>query len=481
MTASLLLSWREGVSTEANAKDAFRVQGPHVRVVLRHLTPAIVNALEQLTSLGTEEEHLTELVLDAGGAAALASWYYTLQQLADRGLVCRVVQDAGKPLATLVPIAPAFPFTSPSALGDGPFLLSRFAYLRRMEDKFVLESPLVRARLILQDDRCAALLALLAKSRTRPELIERACMLPEDAIALMLGLLTSAEMLQKIDPSGAEEESNALRSWEFHDLLFHSRSRKGRSDSPFGATYRMAGQLEPPPAVKPSPADETCDLYRPDMERLRREDIPLSEIVERRRSLREYEVRPITARQLGEFLYRVGRIRDSREVDLDTPAGPVRMAFVSRPYPSGGALYELEFYVAVNACEDLASGLYHYDASRHRLGRLCGRTRAVEHLLTDAAASADIPAERVQVVILLSARFPRLAWKYASIAYALILKHVGVVYQTMYLTATAMSLAPCALGGGDSDLFARAAGMDYYAETTVGEFLLGSGLSTTAP
>jgi hypothetical protein len=44
----------------------------------------------------------------------------------------------------------------------------------------------------------------------------------------------------------------------------------------------------------------------------------------------------------------------------------------------------------------------------------------------------------------------------------------------MYLTATAMGLAPCAIGGGDADLFARAAGTDYCAETSVGEFLLGS-------
>jgi hypothetical protein len=44
----------------------------------------------------------------------------------------------------------------------------------------------------------------------------------------------------------------------------------------------------------------------------------------------------------------------------------------------------------------------------------------------------------------------------------------------MYLAATAMGLGPCAVGGGDADLFARAAGTDYYAETSVGEFLLGS-------
>ena len=73
-----------------------------------------------------------------------------------------------------------------------------------------------------------------------------------------------------------------------------------------------------------------------------------------------------------------------------------------------------------------------------------------------------------------AARFPRVAWKYASMAYALTLKHVGVLYQTMYLAATAMDLAPCGVGCGDADLFARAAGTDYYAESSVGEFLLGS-------
>ena len=67
-----------------------------------------------------------------------------------------------------------------------------------------------------------------------------------------------------------------------------------------------------------------------------------------------------------------------------------------------------------------------------------------------------------------------MAWKYESIAYALTLKDVGVLFQTMYLAATAMGLAPCALGGGDADLFARAAGTDYRVETSVGEFLLGS-------
>jgi len=95
-------------------------------------------------------------------------------------------------------------------------------------------------------------------------------------------------------------------------------------------------------------------------------------------------------------------------------------------------------------------------------------------LLADAGRATTIPAESLQVLIIIAARFRRIAWKYASIAYALTLKHVGVLTQTMYLVATAMDLAPCGVGVGDSDLFARTAGTDYYDETSVGEFLLGS-------
>ena len=67
-----------------------------------------------------------------------------------------------------------------------------------------------------------------------------------------------------------------------------------------------------------------------------------------------------------------------------------------------------------------------------------------------------------------------MAWPYEGIPYATTLKNTGALLQTMYLVATAMGLAPCAMGRGDADLFARVAGTDYYAETSVGEFMLGS-------
>lgn len=151
-----------------------------------------------------------------------------------------------------------------------------------------------------------------------------------------------------------------------------------------------------------------------------------------------------------------------------------------RPYPAGGTLYELDVYVAIAACGGLSPGLYRYDGVGHRLVRRAGRTAEVDRLLADAARATGLPATEPQVLLVLAARMPRVAWKYTGLAYALVLKDVGVIFQTMYLAATAMGLAPCAVGLGDSDLFAQAAGVDYYTETSVGEFLLGSAPSDSS-
>jgi SagB-type dehydrogenase family enzyme len=190
--------------------------------------------------------------------------------------------------------------------------------------------------------------------------------------------------------------------------------------------------------------------------------------------VREFGDPPISAKQLGEFLFRVGRVKELKELEVPTPNGSLPMDFALRPYPGGGALYELELYPVVNHCADLASGMYHYDPLNHRLEKLAGKTPEVEGLLRAASGATTIPVEHIQVLIVVAARFQRMAWKYNTLAYAATLKHVGVLYQTMYLAATAMGIAPCAIGCGDSDVFTRAAGTDYYTESSVGEFLIGS-------
>jgi oxazoline/thiazoline dehydrogenase len=74
----------------------------------------------------------------------------------------------------------------------------------------------------------------------------------------------------------------------------------------------------------------------------------------------------------------------------------------------------------------------------------------------------------------MAARFARLSWKYEGIAYGTTLKNTGVLYEAMYLAATAMGLAPCGIGGGESAVFSEAIGVNPMIESSVGEFMLGT-------
>jgi SagB-type dehydrogenase family enzyme len=476
LSAALVLSWREGVTAAADGEGTLVVQGCGGRVSLRAVAPVLRDALRRLASPGEDEDRLAELVRGVGNGF-LARWYYYLECLSRRGLLCHSAHMNGTRLATLVAVSSVFAANPAPVVPGRRYVLSRFAYLRGEGGEAVLESPLAHARVILNDCRTAALVGALAAPVTAQELAARVGGVPADAVLRVCTLLLRAGMLGEVSAAGtcALDEDPALQTWAFHDLLFHARSRRGRFDAPYGGTSRLADRLAPPPALKPALAGETRELYRPDLARLERDDPPLAWVQERRCSVRDFDAeRPISARQLGEFLFRVARVKSCRRADVMTPYGSICMDFASRPYPAGGGLYELEVYAAVNRCANLEPGLYHYDPLRHRLARLCGRTEEVASLLRDAAESTTVPAADLQVLLILAARFSRVAWKYESIAYALTLKHVGVLLQTMYLAATAMGLGPCAVGGGDADLFARAAGTDYCAETSVGEFLLGS-------
>jgi SagB-type dehydrogenase family enzyme len=471
----LRLVWREGVSAsaegEGEGEGTLVVQGPAVRVCLRQLPGAIREATARFNPPGEDQDRLSELI-GSDGNGTLAHWYHCLERLTRLGLLCHVACASGTRLATLVAVSPYFVSRPGHVVAGRRYVLPRFAYLRRQGTEAVLESPLAHARVIFNDCRVAALVGALAAPATAADLAERVGALPAEAVAGVLTLLWNAGML---DEAGHEEDAPALQTWEFHDLLFHARSRRGRFDAPYGGTFRLADRLAPPPALKPAVAGEAHELYRPDLDRLEQDDPPLARVQARRRSVRDFDgARPITARQLGEFLFRVGRVTGQHAREVTTPHGPVRLEFAPRPYPAGGGIHELELYAVIGVCTDLSAGLYHYEPARHRLIRLRGRTAEVAALLGDAAASTGGPEDSVQVLLILAARFARLAWKYESIAYALTLKHVGVLYQTMYLAATAMGLGPCAIGGGDADLFARAAGTDYFAETSVGEFLLGT-------
>lgn len=444
-----------GVQVERLADGTVRLYRGRRGTALGRLDPAIDPLVDLLASGMYTEEQLTERVLASGQEIRLLDLHMLVERLRAGGWLDRVLTYDGVPVMTVRPVSPrpAPPGAAPRSPA-WPVSLSRFAVLRAGESALLVESPLAHAALVLHDPRAVAVLAALASGGAPDVAVEL-----RDAVTKIL-----------LDHSFAvglgEEEDFSRLMWAPHELWFHARSRAGRHDLPYGGTYWAEKIAEPLPVARPRRGTTTVPLFRPDLTALRKSDPTLTAVLEDRCSVREHDdSAPLTLSQFGEFLFRTARVRHTMREGKNELS--------DRPYPSGGACHELEIYPVVHNVAGLEPGLYHYDPVSHSLEFVAGPGQPVT-ALSELARISSLMRTPPQVTLVIAARPGRVMWKYQSMAYALTLKHVGVVYQVMYSVATAMGLAACALGGGDSDAFALATGLSYLDETSVGEFILGS-------
>lgn len=464
------LSLKKNVRIEKENDDLLLI-GIDSALRFKNPSPGIHAGILSLANRAITEEDLSKVISEKDGTLDWSKFYFYINKIEEKRLFRKTILVGKSPLATLEPISPSFSFVEHELLKEARYRLSRFAYSHLEDGKMVLESPLGHAKVILEDWRANSVLGMFACFCTLDEIYKNFRDLGLENIKALLQLLLNINAISEINEQAKipEEEDKPLVQWDFHDLLFHSRSRLGRHDNPFGGTFRFLEKIEPLPAIKPSMSDQIIELFRPDMENLEKEDVPFTQVIENRRSIREYGDNPITVKEIGEFLFRTARVIEIRDANPEIGA---YYQSTMRPYPGGGAVYELELYLTVNECEGLVKGLYHYNPKDHFLEILSDMNDHLENLLQDAKNSSAME-NNPQLLITLAARFQRFAWKYQSMAYSAILKNVGVLYQQMYLAATAMGLAPCGIGGGNSDLFAKASNLNYYEETSVGEFLLG--------
>jgi SagB-type dehydrogenase family enzyme len=361
------------------------------------------------------------------------------------------------------------------ALDDADVLvLSRFAYLRRRADDFVLESPRAGALFRICDPQIAAGIARLVS----PQPV-KALRREEGGVRdALLALLTDCRILFRVDPAGTSDLRSAegnddLVLWDFHDLLFHARSTEGRHANPAGGAYPYAAVMAPLPAVRPVWPGRRIDL-RSLSAVSSKGNSGLPQLLRERHSTRSFDAaKPITLAELAQFLDATSRIHSTFEGKIEElgEESPV-VSYAIKPHPGAGGAYELELYLAVDQCEGLARGFYHYAAADHALVAIDAPPPAFAALLS-AAEFATGATAAPQVLITIAARFGRISWKYSSLAYALVLKDVGVLIQTFYLMATEMALGGCAIGSTNIELFAKMTGLDFCAEGPVGQFALG--------
>ncbi|MDA1301065.1 MAG: SagB family peptide dehydrogenase [Proteobacteria bacterium] len=446
------------------------------KITLRQVSPGLRQTIESLQHTGASVPLLIGKTMQSEGPAAIGKLTHYLKTLSQHALLRHTLTVDGIDWLTIEPTAVYYRFDEQAISNEKSYMLSRFACIRNDNGQLLLESPLGFARILVHGAAAMTAIHHLSRAQTPGQLHESCDCLDEATALQLLSILANGGALAE-SPDGSNEpdaDDPIMKQWEFHDLLFHSRVRLGRHSQPYGGTYPYVDKFESPPLMRAPLSDEYIELEYPDIDKLRADDLPFTEVLEARASLREQGDPPLNLKQLGEFLYRSARIKTFAE-----PAG------VSwRPSPGGGAIHELDIYPLISNCDGIEPGLYHYNPRDHFLSRAAQASPMLSTLAQIASITAQME-QPPQVLLLVTARFQRIQIKYQSMGYAVMLKNLGALYQTFYLVATAMGLSPTALGGGHSDLFNQVTGINYYEETTIGEFILNSRLpgdhSTATP
>lgn len=446
-----LWSFREDVFVEPDPDQGVIVV--HSRwedTVLPMPAPAVVEALRRM-SLGPIS--LGNVIRSGAERRALGALLDRLGHLVVRSFGI----DREQPLISVVPLTPQAAFHLPERPPVNPVRLSRFAVLTTDGGNYLLESPLSHHRVVLHRADALGHLGTLM----RPGPASAAAPETRSVISCLMaaGMVVEAvtgDPFQRVE--FAEDRDPALTAWTPIDLMFHTRSTLGRHDQDFGVTYPLGEHGSVEPVVKETA--EGVPLPRPSWDDLAA-DPPFSAVVEAHRPADAFSDEAMTLTDLGALLYRTARVRSL----TGSPSTEATATTSDRPHPTSGDCHELELYAVVDRCAGLARGVYHYDPYHHRLNPLGGDP---DELLVSANLASAPP-----VLLMVTARFRRLSWKYNGLGYSLVLTDAGALVQTLSLVATALGLAGRRLDGPDIEASAQVFGLDWRTESSVCGYAVG--------
>jgi len=192
------------------------------------------------------------------------------------------------------------------------------------------------------------------------------------------------------------------------------------------------------------------------------------QLLDTRRSLRNYSGKPMTQAQLAFMLWSVQGVQSYR--------GNVA---TFRTVPSGGARHPFETYIAVQNVEGLEPGLYRHLpmesvgeklATIERLGPIEDYSEKITSMLAGQAWAAKAP-----IILFYSCVPYRAEWRYVSAAHRVALIDLGHVGQNAMLSAVALGLGSCCMAAFDQQRCDEVLGFDGLNEYTVYAVSVGAG------
>lgn len=217
---------------------------------------------------------------------------------------------------------------------------------------------------------------------------------------------------------------------------FHERTKYHRATNA-GVTRNIRNFLSHPSLIARAAASQreintAPPVNLPDALDL---DCELTAAMAARTSVRRGELKgAISAAELSTILQH--GVRANR---LLRPSAAPTVAQWVRPYPSGGALFPIELYVAAAGVEGLPVGVSNYNAVKHEL-------QVLPHASPAAVRAAETSYEdypAAPCVLVLTGVFERSIQKYGPRGYRLALIEAGHMMQNIILLVTALGLKAC--------------------------------------
>jgi SagB-type dehydrogenase family enzyme len=186
----------------------------------------------------------------------------------------------------------------------------------------------------------------------------------------------------------------------------------------------------------------------------------LNDALYNRKSTRVFDKKILTKNDISTLLFYSAGVKSMKGNDWDSSR---------RFYPSGGARYPLDIYVVLYNNTEIEKGVYHYNVKRHTLELL-----KKGNYLNEIKAGLDKKLlKNTNMAILITSVFGRNQIKYGDRGYRFILQESGHLGQNIYLTAAALNIGCCALGGYVDSVINDLLDIDGINESVVYSFIIG--------
>lgn len=358
------------------------------------------------------------------------------------GCVVHSLSDgsAAGPLLSAEPVALQARFTLPEHLQGRSARLSRFTVIRVSGERLLVESPLALHRVVLHRPEALRVVGGLVREATVGETATSLSGLPPLLVADTVAYLVAAgvAVVGEYDP-GAElqllrEDTDArLLPWTPHDLLFHTNRRPRLLEGPLVGPRPEAAEPKTRRQI-PLPPSGGADPPQGDLGRA--------------------WCRPLRAAELGELL--------SRALARPATGG---LPSPSSPDPTDG----INLYVTVDRSRDIERGIYRYSPDRHTLVLVNSADSDIAEML-DCAKLASGTGHRPAVLFTITAQMATIPRPFEGSPYSTALLRTGALQERLRHTAQELELAASVLVTGDSEVAAKALGLDELIETAIGEF-----------